>query len=115
MAALIDLGELWEQKVFEFGIDLPIPEMPKPTADWGDMGIHLQFTCPGSAYCGNPEADPKCTRGMKKPLKIPGFSMALPFPPDIKVPPLKFRVVFPPKVVLAAYCPNYPEQEAPPT
>jgi len=114
MAAVIDVGELWEQKVFEFGITLPIPEFPKPKADWGSLGISLKFTCPGSTYCGNPQASKNCSIEVIKPLSIPGFSIALPFPPDIKVPPLKFRIVFPPKVVLAAFCPNYPEEKAPP-
>ena len=114
MAALIDVGSLWEQKVFEFGITLPVPEMPKPSAGWGDLGIHLKFTCPGAIYCGNPDAAKNCSIELLKPLTVPGFSIALPFPPTITLPPLKFRVVFPPKVVLAANCPNYPEEEAPP-
>jgi len=114
MAALVDIGSIWEQKVFEFGVTLPIPEVPKPSADWGSMGIALKFVFPGAIYCGNPDAEENCSLEVIKPLTIPGFSVALPFPPEIKLPPLKFRIVFPPKVVLAGFCPNYPEQEAPP-
>jgi hypothetical protein len=107
---------VWEQKVYEFGITLPLPPMPEPSADWGvpGLGLDLKATCPGAPFCGNPDADKNCSIGLKKPLKIPGFSFALPFPPEISVPAISFRIAFPPAVIIPGQCPNYPEQTAPP-
>jgi hypothetical protein len=113
MPAIIDL-QLWESKVYEFGITLPIPELPKPTASWGPIGLAFKLTCPGQIVCGNPDADKNCSWKYELPFKIPGFSVTLPFPPAIKIPPLKIRIVIPPKVILPIYCPMYTEQNAPP-
>lgn len=103
--------ELWEQQVYEFGITLPLPEMPKPSADWGPVGLNLKLTCPGAAFCGNPDAEANCSIGLKQPLKIPGFAISLPIP-EISLPPMKLRVVVPPKVIVPISCPAYPEEEA---
>ena len=103
--------QLWEQQVYEFGITLPLPEMPKPTADWGGLGLNLKLTCPGAALCGNPDADTNCSIEIIQPLKIPGFLIALPIP-ELKLPPMKVRVVVPPKVILPVECPAYPKEEA---
>lgn len=103
--------ELWEQTVYEFGITLPIPEMPKPSADWGGVGLNLKLTCPGAPFCGNPDADTNCSISLLQPLEIPGLSISLPIP-EIYLPPMKLRVVVPPKVIIPISCPNYPEEEA---
>jgi len=112
---------VWEQKVFEFGIELPLPPMPEPPTEWGlpGMGLDLKATCPGAPFCGNPDAATKCSKGLKKPLKIPAYAFVLPFPPEIKVPPMMWRVVFPPTVIIptppkgkkGGGCPNYPDKE----
>jgi len=106
--------KVWEQKVYEFGITLPLPPMPEPPADFGipGLGLDLKATCPGAPYCGNPDADKKCSIPLKLPMKTPTYSYALPFPPKISVPPLKFRITFPPPVILPMQCPNYPDQKA---
>ncbi len=114
MAPVIEL-KLWESKVYEFGITLPIPELPRPTVEWGPIGLNFKLICPGSAYCGNPDPDAKCSKILKLPFKIPGFSVSLPFPPKISIPPLKIRIVVPPRVILPIHCPMYPEKEAPPS
>ena len=111
---------LWEQKVFEFGFEFPLP-MPEPPTEWGVPGIGLDLvaTCPGAPFCGNPDAKKNCSKGLKKPLKIPAYVYALPFPPVVKMPPMKFRVVFPPTVIIptppkgkgGGGCPNYPDKE----
>ena len=105
--------ELWEQTVIEVGIELPIPEMPKPSVDWGGggLGLDLTLTCPGAPFCGNPDVDKNCSISVKSPLKIPGFAVSLPIP-EIKLPPMKIRVVVPPKVIIPINCPNYPNEEA---
>ena len=107
--------QLWEQKVFEFGIELPIPEMEIPPIDWGGAGLNWKVTCPGATYCGNPSAEENCTLEIIKPFKVPSFSVEIPFPPEISIPPLKVRFAFPPKAVMPIYCPNYPESEGPPS
>ena len=110
MPPVVEL-EVWEQKVYEFGVELPLPEMPKPTADWGPIGLAFNAVCPGAPYCGNPDAETNCGAEVSIPFKIPGFSFVLPFPPTISLPPMKVRIAFPPKVILPINCPNYPEQE----
>jgi|MudIll2142460700_1097286.scaffolds.fasta_scaffold209902_2 hypothetical protein len=122
----IDLS-VWEQKVFDFGVDIPLPPMPEPPAEWGlpGVGLDLKATCPGAPFCGNPDADKNCSKGVKKPLTIPEYIPAIPFPPEINIPPMKFRVVFPPTSIIptppkgsggvpgkGGGCPNYPDKEA---
>jgi len=107
--------KLWEQQVFEFGIDLPFPPLPKPSVSWAPPGFEgISLTCPGSIFCGNPDASTNCTVSQKFPYKIPSFSFTLPFPPNITIPPLKIRVVFPPSVIIPLSCPRYPKKEGPP-
>ena len=113
MATELEL-QLWEQMVFEFGVELPIPEMPKPSAELsGGVGFEFKLQCPGAPYCLNPNVEENCTIRKKYYLAIPGISITLPFPPEIAVPPLKVKVILPPSVVLPLSCPNYDKDGKP--
>jgi hypothetical protein len=107
--------ELWEQQVYEFGITLPVPPLPKPPdIGWGGVGLNLALTCPGqgAGYCERPEA---CTTKSILPLSVtvPGFSVSLPIP-SINIPPISVRVVIPPKIIIPLQCPFYSGPPTPP-
>jgi hypothetical protein len=106
--------KLWEQQVFTFGIEIPFPPLPKASISWGAPGIDtINLVCPGSVFCGNPDASKNCGIKFKFPFKLPGFALALPFPPNISIPPLSIKVVFPPSVIIPIACPRYPNKTAP--
>lgn len=104
---------LWTQKIFEFGITLPIPELPKPSLSFGGISLALKLTCPGAPFCGNPNAPKNCSWTVVSQFKIPGFTLVLPFPPKISLPKLKVKIAIPPKWMIPLSCPKFPDANPP--
>ena len=107
--------EEWEAKAYDYGVQLPIPAMSEPSANWGDTGIKLSAKCPAAEYCGNPNVDANCTVVTNRTFKTPTFTAQSPFPATTEAPPLQSNFMFPPRVIIPKHCPNYPKKEAPPS
>ena len=99
---------LWNQKVFEFGVEVGgIFELSPPPIGWGAFEFPLGFTCPGAAFCGNP--DP-CAVIKKIQIPVPGLSITLPSL-SMAIPSFKIKFAFPPSVIIPIACPEYPDKE----
>ena len=99
---------LWEQKIFEFGLEIQSPfALPLPSIEWGGAKFPLVAQCPGAAFCGNPKPSVHCAVSKVINIPIPKFGITLPTL-TIAIPSFKFKFVFPPKVIIPINCPNYP-------
>ena len=100
---------VWEQEVYTFGIELPIPELPDlPEVPALGIELNLKATCPGSIVCGNPDAATNCSIGKKFVFSLPIDVPPIPIPPIPALPPLSITFTFPPKIIIPINCPNYP-------
>lgn len=103
---------LWEQKVYEFGIEVPPFLLAPPSIDLSTSFVFdLSAMCPGAPYCGNPDAPKNCTIGKKIVQKLP--LPPIPLPNFLfTMPPMMVRFTFPPKLLIPIFCPRYPNAES---
>jgi hypothetical protein len=100
---------LWNQKIFEFGLEITGAfAIAAPPLEWGSYSVNLKATCPGAAFCGNPDADENCSIFKKAQVSLPGFSISLPSL-AMKIPSFVIKFAFPPSVIIPLSCPNYPD------
>lgn len=89
--------------------DIPMPNIPDLSFDFGTWGIQGTFVCPGFPECGR--EDEACTfrkRVGYKNLTIP-IPLKIPELPSIPilVEATTFRLSLPPAGYNPKYCPNY--------